>query len=221
MKNKYGYNILGILTLILPMMSFILISTIVNKPFDAELFKDTETSTIVFEPYEDDYVVYSEKASYNGFTVPYNEEYALLIEENEIVKIEKDYYTPYFMEETQRYVLINLEEIPPTVEKTNTWTISIATMIAIGIVALVIGGKMDLLKKRPRASALISLFVLTLIFGGLSAIITDMYNVFLVATASWGAYCIEYLIKQGKISKQDGEKKESKLLDALKEAFNE
>lgn len=221
MKNKYGYKILTILTLLLPMMSFVLISTITNKPHDAELYLYEETSVINFETYEGNYIVYSPKASYTGFLVPYNEEYGVLLEENEIIKVNRDYYTPFFNQETQAYELTNLEDIPPTVEKANTWTLSVAIMVAIGIVALIIGSKMDVLKKNPRASVLVSLLVLALIFMGLNSIIYDMYRVFVIATASWGGYCIEYLIHEGNISKLDGEKAESTLLNKLKEALHE
>lgn len=214
-------KILKILTLILPITSFIIISTITGQTYDAEIFKAEESSVINFEAYEGDYIVYSENASYNGYLVPYNGEYGILLEEDEIVKVDRQYYTPYFNKETQAYELINIKDIPPTVQKTNAWTVSIASLVAIGIVALIIGNKMDVLKKHPRASILVSLVVLTLIFWGLNSIITDMLNVFIIATASWIGYCIEYLIEKGKISQKEGEKAQSNLLSALKEALNE
>lgn len=215
------YKILTLLTLILPISSFLLISTITGQTYDAEIYKYEDSSVIEFIVEDDYYIVYSEKASYTGYLVPYNEEYALMIEDNEVIKIDRDYYTPYFNEDTQKYELTNYDDIPAPVEQSNKWVVSIATLIAIGIVALIIGSKMDVLKKHPRVSILVSLAVLTLVFWGLNSIISDMLNVFVIATASWFGYCIEYLIHTGNISKEDGEKAQSNLLTALKEVLNE
>lgn len=215
------YKILTIVTLILPMVSFILISTITNQTYDAEIYLYEESSVIDFNVEDNTFYVSSENASYSGYIVPYNEDYAVLIEENEIVKIEREYYTPYFDTETQEYQLTNIKDIPPTPQKTNNWVISVASLVAIGLVALIIGGKMDVLKKHPRASAFVTLLVITLILWGLNSIISDMLYVFIVATGSWGGYCIEYLVHKGTISKADGDKAQSTLKQALKEALNE
>ena len=210
------YKILTILTMLLPISAYILISAFTGQLYDAEVYKFEEGSTIVFEAYDDSYIIYSEKASYTGYLVPYNESYALVIEKDDIIKVDKDYYTPYFNQETQTIELTNLEDIPPAVKNTNAWTISIASLVALGIAALIIGGKMDLLKKHPRASAFVSLIIITLILYGINSIITDMLNVFIVVTASWGIYCIEYIVHQGNITAQEGDKSINALIEGLR-----
>lgn len=204
------YKLLVYLTLLLPISSFLIISAITGKTYDAELFKATESSVVEFREYDDGYVVYSENASYNGYLVAYNDTYALYIEDSDIVKIDNDFFTVY------EGNFSNIDDIPPIPQQTSKWVVSISSIVALGLAALIIGGKMDLLKKHPRISALVSLGVITAILYGLNSIISDMLSVFIVATASWAVYCIEYLIHQGTINAKEGEKAETDLLNALK-----
>ena len=215
-KANTIYKIIVALTLLLPISSFLIISAIFSQPFDYEIFAE-ETAVIEFTEYEDGYVVYAEEASYNGYLIPYNEEYALYIENGDVVKIDNDYFTPYFNDEIGEYKLTNYNDIPPTPQQNRTWTISIASIVALGIVGLIIGGKMDLLKKHPRISALVSLAVITAILYGLNSIISDMLTVFLIATISWFGYCLEYAFKQGTISAKESEKIQTDLINGLKE----
>lgn len=202
------YKILVALTFILPISSFILFSVITGKTYDAQIFTDNAISVT---SYEDGFVVYSEDATYNGYLIPYEDSYALYIEDNDVVKVGRQYYTIH--DGTWK----NINDIPPTMEKQNDWAVSISMIIGILIVILVIGGKMDLLKSHPRASVMFSLLLGTLILWGLSSVVNDLLTVFVVSTFSWAIYLIEYAVHNGKIEKIKGEKLESKLVSELKE----
>lgn len=220
MKSSKVYKLLTSLTLLLPISLFLIVSAITGQTYDAEVFVEEDT-VINFEIYDEGYIVNAEDASYNGYLIPYNEEYGIYIEEGDVVKIGKEYFTPYFNEDTQAYELTNYNDIPVQPQQTSRWTVSIASIVALGIVALIIGGKMDLLKKHPRISALVSLLVLTAILWGLNSIIADMLNVFVIATASWFAYCLEYAVSQGIISSNTAEKTQADVLKGLKALLNE
>ena len=69
-------------------------------------------------------------------------------------------------------------------------------MFSVAIVALVVAGKMKWLKHRIRLSVFLSLGIGTLVLYGISTIVSNMFNVFLIALISWSVYCIEYLIAQ-------------------------
>lgn len=202
------YKILVALTFILPISSFILYSAITGMEYDATIY---DASTIHVTSYDDGFVVYSDGASYDGYLVPYLERYGLYIEEGDIVKVDREFYT---IHEGQWK---NFDDVPQPIRKTNNTVISIVSVIGILIVVLIIGGKMDLLKSHPRASVMFSLLLGTLILWGVSSIVSDLLSVFVIATASWGAYLIEYGIHNGKIDKKTGDKLESTLLSALKE----
>lgn len=208
------YKILVALTFMLPISSYLLISALTGQTYDYTI-NTQNNATVEFLPYDDNYIVFSEQATYTGYLVPYNESYALYIELGDIVKVDKDYFTLYESDGVVDFV--NLDDIPPTVEKTNNVVISIASIVALMIVALIVGGKMDVLKSHPRASVMVSLIVVTVIFWGISSIVEDMLNVFVIATITWAVYLVEYTIHQGKITKTEGESANSKLVDALKE----
>ena len=149
------YKILVALTLLLPISSFFVYSAITGQTYDAEVHNSV---SLVLEQYNEGYIIYDNKASYTGYMIPYNESYALYIELGDIVKVDKEFYT------IDNGALVNLDDIPPTMQESNNYVVSIASIVALGIVALIIGGKMDILKKHPRASAMVSLIIITLIF---------------------------------------------------------
>ena len=218
--KKNLYKLLVALTFILPISSFMIYSAITGQTYDAEVYIEND-AVINFSEYDEGYVVYSIKASYSGYLVPYNEDYALYIEDDDIVKIDNEYFTPYFNEETQAYEFTNFDDIPVEPQKTQRWMISVASLVALGIVALIIGGKMDVLKSHPRLSALITLGVMTAILYGLNSIISDMLWVFVIATGSWFAYCLEYLVQNGLLTSKKAEQTQDEILKGLKGLLNE
>lgn len=210
MMKKNLYKIISVLTLFLPISIFLIFSAITGDTYDAEVFVEEDT-VINFYIYEDGYIVNADNASYTGYIVPYNDKYGIYIKDEDVVKIGKDYFMPYNNE------LTNFDDIPVQPQANQRWAISIASIVALGIVGLIIGGKMDLLKTHPRLSALITLIVVTSILWGLNSIIEDMLNVFLIATASWFAYCLEYLVKANLLTTTKADETQVALLKGLKE----
>ena len=202
------YKILVALTFLLPMSSFILYSAFTKTDYQATIYNASEINV---STYDEGFIVYSNEASYDGYLVPYNGSYALYLEEGDIVKVGREFYTIH------EGVWKNFDDVPVPMEKSNDITSGIVITIGIMIVVLIIGGKMDLLKSHPRASVMFSLVLGTLILWGINSIVTDLLSVFVVATASWGAYLIEYGIHQGAIDEKTGEAKQTKLITELKE----
>lgn len=208
------YKIIKLLVLLLPISSFVLISAFTGQTYDGEIF--TQNNAILeFYAYDEGFVVFSEQADYSGYLVPYNDTYALYIESGDVIKVGHDYYTEH------EGAFVNVDTLPPQVEKTSNAVISITTVIAILVVALIIGGKMDLLKSHPKASVMVSLSLGTLILYGMSVVLGDILNVFVIATISWAMYLVVDLIEKGTLSNKEGEKIESALLTKLKEIINE
>lgn len=201
------YKALVFITLLLPISSYFIWSAFTGQVYDSEIHNATVIEVVAQDDY---YIVFSDEASYTGYTVPYNDSYALYIEADDIVKVDRDYFTVYNGQWK------NLNDIPPTTENNGKVFVSIASVIALGIAGLIIGGKMDLLKSHPRISALVSLSIITAILYGLNSIIADMLIVFLIVTGSWFAYCIEYAVSQGKINAKEADKLRAEILARTK-----
>ncbi len=205
------YKIIVALTFLLPISSYLLYSAFTGQTYDATIKTD---NTINVLNYDDGFVVFSEDAIYNGYMIPYDDSYALYVDEGDIVKIGREYFTIH------DGLWKNIDDIPPTMEEQNDTVTAVITIIGIIIVILIIGGKMDLLKSHPRASAMFSLLLGTLILWAINSIVSNLLNVFIVATVTWAAYLIEYGIHQGKIDQLKGNKIESDIVSSLKELLS-
>jgi len=208
------YKILVALTFFLPISSYLLYSAINAQTYDYQVYTQ-ENAVIEFYAYDEGFIVLSEDAEYSGYLVPYNGSYALYFEDTDIIKIERDYFMVHDGE------FKNLEDIPVPVEQSNNVIISISSIVALGIVMLIIGAKMDILKSHPRASVMVSLIVGTFILWGISSIVSDMLSIFVIATITWASYLIENMVHKGKLNDQEGNKIESDLLKRLKALSNE
>jgi hypothetical protein len=207
------YKLIVGLIFLLPISSFLVYSAITGQTYDAEIH--TKNNAIVeVLPYDDNYIVFSDEASYSGYLVPYNESYALYITKDDIVKVGRAYFMVY------QGAWTNFDDVPPPETTTSKWVVSITTIIGLMIVLMIIGGKMDVLKSHPRASVMVSLVIGTAILWGVSSIVTDLLNVFLVATGTWVAYLIAYGVHQGKITRKQADMLESKLLNELRGKLN-
>ena len=211
MKSKLIYKLIVAVTFIVPISSFMLIQALNGQTYDYEIFTQDD-AVIELLAYDDNFIVFSDEASYNGYLVPYNESYALYIEEDNIVKVDKDYFTVFNGQWK------NLNDIPPTEEKSSFITISIASVVALGIAGLIIGSKFDLLKSHPVASAVVSMTVITAIFMGIQSIIDDMTIVFQIVTAEVYLFAIETGIYNGILTSKQTEKAQADLLRLLKGA---
>jgi hypothetical protein len=65
---------------------------------------------------------------------------------------------------------------------------------------------------------MIALITGTVILYVIQLIVSSVLGVFVVATASWGAYLLEDMLQQGQITNEKQEKHESDIIRALRQA---
>ena len=212
-KGKLIYKIISTITLLVPLPIYLILSaTLFNIVPDYVIDNVTfeEVNVIEYEDYNFLYVENTD-AIYNGVVVQDNGLYGFYMDEDDILKVENNYYNN------------NLEDIKKLeIQKETSYKLPLAffiSLMGVGIVALIISGKMQLYKKYPRVSTLIGLLTGTIILYVMNIIVSNIFNVFLIATVSWAVYCIEYMIKEGIINKDVAEKEENDLISTLKEAL--
>ena len=218
MKSK----ILRILTLSLPLPIYLFLNAVLfSVTPDVTINAKIEDIQVINYIEKDTYFIYSNETTTfeGGYTVLFNGMIGTVIESGDIIRIG---YTYYDYTENKEGVkeLVNLKLI----EKQQSYKIPVAFFIsALGvlIVALVVMGKMDIMKTYPRISALIALSTGTLVLYIIDTIVSNLLGVFIVATVSWAIYCIEYTFAHGKITKTEKEKKTNDLTALLKAALNE
>ena len=212
-KSKLLYKIISSITLLVPLPLYLFLSaTLFNIVPDYEIKNATveQVSTIAYDEYV---FVYSDGAEvvYDGVVVQDSGYYGFYVDEDDILQVGSKYYNN------------KLEDIKKLeVQKQSSYKIPLSFFISlfgVGIVVLIVQGKMEWYKKYPRISALVALVTGTAILYVMNTIIGNILNVFLIATASWAVYCLEYLAKQNIINKDKAEKEENDLISTLKEAL--
>lgn len=88
----------------------------------------------------------------------------------------------------------------------------IATLVVVGIIS----GKMKLHRKYPKSATFIALLSATIIIGVINAIIGSIFTVFVVATISWGAYCLEDAYFKSLQPVNEAQQKQNALIDELR-----
>jgi hypothetical protein len=73
-------------------------------------------------------------------------------------------------------------------------------------------------KEHPKGAVMIALITGTVILYVIQLIVSSVLGVFVVATASWGAYLLEDMLQQGQITNEKQEKHESDIIRALRQA---
>lgn len=230
-KNKVIYNIVKWITLILPTSLYLLISAIVFQVhadieinnFDVENVYKTYTNEedvkgyniyILFEDMTNettisgDFEVYDNGLSYTSF-------------ENFVVKINDELYTFEVIDDNS-FKFVEVSSIQ--VKKEQGWKIPLAffmSLFAVGIVALVVMGKMQIAKQYPRTATLVSLILGSVILYVINLIVSSLFNVFLIATVSWLLYCIEYMVYKNSLNGTRAERLESDVARILKGLLNE
>ena len=213
-KGKLIYKIISTITLLVPLPIYLILSaTLFNIVPDYTIDNVTieEVNVIEYEDYNFLYVENAE-AIYSGVVVQDNGLYGFYMDEDDILQIESDYYNND---------LTDIKKLE--IKKETSYKLPLAffiSLMGVGIVALIISGKMQLYKKYPRISTLIGLLTGTIILYVMNIIVSNIFSVFLIATVSWAVYCIEYMIKEGIINKDQAEKQENDLIETLKKALN-
>lgn len=210
MKNL-KYNIISIITLVLPMSVYLFVSAVFFN-ITPDIIINKEIGEVFVKEMDDEYFVYgtNDTTYIGGYVIFYEGNYGAVIDGETIVKLGSSYY------QFNGQSFVNVKLIRQAEDQ--AFKLPIAFFIsAIGafIVALIVIGKMKVLKDYPRESVLVTLVVLTLVFYILDLIVSNLKNVFTVSTLSWAIYYIEYLIHRGNITKKEGDFKVSELTKQL------
>lgn len=167
---------------------------------------------------EDEGFIYTDnqEAILSG-NVAYNEvlaKYGFYIDETSIIQVGFEYYG-MVLEENQ-YVLTDIKTME--IQRQQQYKLPLSFFISIAsilIVILVVKGKMQWHKKYPRLATFIALLTGTVILTIIESIVGDIQYVFLIATTSWGMYCLEYLYYTNKITSKQLAKTQSTLVSEL------
>jgi hypothetical protein len=186
---------------------------------DEDIRVDNVTSEeLIITTIEDGYFAYTdnEDVIFSGVVTRLDGLYGFYVDEDTIIRLDDGYY----IYEDNELVDIKATEL----QREQSYKIPMAFVISaigVAIVVLVVMNKMQWYKKYPRLSALVALATGTLILWMIDVLVSNLLFVFLIATISWGAYCIEYLIDKGLIDEETGKKAESETIKALKEALGD
>jgi hypothetical protein len=167
---------------------------------------------------EDEGFIYTDnqEAIMSG-NVAYNEvlaKYGFYIDETSIIQVGFKYYG-MVLEENQ-YVLTDIKTME--IQRQQQYKLPLSFFISIAsilIVILVVQGKMQWRKTYPRLATFIALLTGTVILTIIKSIVGDIQYVFLIATTSWGMYCLEYLYYTNKITSKQLAKTQSTLVSEL------
>lgn len=220
-KQTIIYKIIISATLILPISLYIFFTSLLVK-VEPNIVTNAKINDLTIVYIEDGVFIYDDlKTHYIDGHVVYNESvgaYGVYVD-NEIILKAKDGYFSYDVESG---ALKDVTRREMNLQKGTKIPLSVMfSIFATLLVALIIGGKMEWQKKKPRLAAFIALLTTTIILYIINSIIGGMLGVFVMATISWGLYSIEYLYAQSLITKEKKEESESKIMITLREAFKE
>lgn len=231
-KKKLLFKIIGAMTLALPISITLVVSAIWSKPtpdyvitFNDALAVDLETinEKVVITEHDDKnkalVIAFDEFTFYNiDFTY-----YDKIIDGKYIVK-DKSYIR--FLSDDFDNVLeiidgdqfIKLDKVSHiNIQTGNKLSLSlIVSVIATLVVVGIISGKMKLHRKYPKSATFIALLSATVIIGVINAIIGSIFTVFVVATISWGAYCLEDAYFKSLQPVNEAQQKQNALIDELR-----
>ena len=208
-KNKIVYNIVSFLTLAIPVPVYLIVMSCVFSITPNYTIAETSLASVkenavveVVELEDDKSINYlkfdNTKLDYtiSGDTVTIEDNFTILtFDDSTIILIKDEGYFKLTLSETNVLTWNNYSK--ELIEKEMNYKIPISvtiSLLAMVIIALLVFRKMDFAKKHPRLSVLLSLGLGTGILVVLETIITSMTDVFLVATLTWLAYCVEYII---------------------------
>ena len=217
-KSKLIYNIIKVVTLSLPMSLYLFLSaTLFNINPDYEIRNITSESVII-EVVDDYTFIYTDDttAIYQGVVVQYEGKYGFYMDGDDILKLKDGYFSMTDNVLTD----IKVFEMKKQLQYALPLTFFISAF-GVLVVALVISGKMQWHKKYPRVAVTVALVTGSVILLILDTFISNILNIFLIATASWLLYCIEYKVYTNSLNETQAAKSESDILTALKEALRD
>jgi len=222
-KSKLIYKLITGATLFVPLPVYLfLMATLFNIVPDYVVYTDLENVQVIEYTVDDEisyFLTTLDNATING-TVDFKDgKYGIYIDSDDIIKIDKKYYSYVEKDEVRQLVDIKKFEL----QKEQSYKIPLAFFInvfGILVVVLIVQKKMQWHKKYPRLAVFVALLTGTIILFVLNSIIGNILGVFLVATASWAVYCLEYMVHQQTLDESEKNKKESEIASALRRLIN-
>lgn len=227
-KTQLIFKVVKSLTLAVPLSLYLLLSSILfqtqaDYALETEI-KEEELYSFIGTTIEDRFyvhpVMWEEYGEYTLTGTKSNDGYEMT--DKQVFRINNKLYGANFDEETNQWTIQDVSRLQ--IKKEQGWKIPIAffmTLFGVGIVGLVILNKMQLVKKYPRVSVLVALGLGTAILYVINLIVSNIFNVFLIATISWAIYLIEHLVEQGKLTEKETDKAEDSLKDLLRKALQD
>jgi len=214
MKKKTLYKLITILTLAVPLPLYLFLSaTLFNVDADVS-YKNVDSEDLIVN----DTYIYTDKlnAVYEGVFAQEDGEYVFYYDSEDIIKVDNGYFS------VEDGALVDIKEL--AIQKEMGYKVPMAFVISaigVGIVLLVVSGKMDIYKDYPRISTLVALVTGTLVLLVIDTIVSNLFGVFLIASISWALYCLEYWVNENFISEEESKKVESDLVKSLKDALGD
>ena len=216
-NKKLIYKITTALTLIVPLPLYLfLMATLFNINPDYIIYTEIENVEVLELEDGSFFITTTDNAKIDGVVEFNNGKYGIVITEEDIIKIDRNYYS-YVVNEEKVRELVDIKKFE--IQKQQSYKLPISFFISLFAVLIVLGiiqGKMQWHKKHPRVAVLVALLTGTVILFILNSIIGGILGVFATATASWAVYCLEYLFYQNTLDEKDKANKESEILRALK-----
>lgn len=217
--KKLIYKIITALTLLVPLPLYLfLMATLFNINPDYIIYTKIENVEVIELEDSSFFLTTTDNAKIDGVVEFKNNKYGIVITEEDIIKIDKNYYS--YVENKDNDNVRELMDIKKfEIQKQQSYKIPTTffiSLFAVVIVVLIIQGKMQWHKKHPRLAVLVALLTGSVILFILNSIIGSILGVFVVATGSWAVYCLEYLVYQNSLDEKEKEKKENEILRALR-----
>lgn len=217
-KSKVIYKIVSGITLFVPLPLYLfLTATLFSITPDYIVYTSIDNVEVI--EYEECYFLTTKNnASMNGLVGFIDGRYGIVIDEEDIIKIENNYYSYILKDDVRQLVGIKKFEV----QKQQSYKLPLTFFISlfgVAIAILIIQKKMQWYKKYKRLAAFVALLTVTLFLYIIDVIVSNILGVFVVATASWALYCLEYLFNKGIINDAQKEKQESDIIRTLREAL--
>ncbi len=221
-KSKLIYKLVTGITLFVPLPLYLfLTATLFSITPDYIIYTEIDNVEVIEYVREKNvtyFITTTNNASMHGLVEYIDGRYGIVIDSKDIIKIGSNYYSYILHEEKMQLVDIKQFEI----QKQQSYKIPISFFISLFgvlLVFLIIQNKMQWYKKRPRLAAFVALLTGTVVLYILNTVISNILGVFLIATASWGLYCLEYLFNKGFIEDKQKDEVKNDILQALEAAL--
>lgn len=218
MKRKLFFNIFKIISLVMPVSVYLMLSSFVAQPdYTIKAVEIADLSVVSYD--SDSYFIYDTKAVKTAIfdvAVPFENEYGMIVDNGDLIKVGWQLY------EVKDLKLVKTNRFG--FEKQLAYKIPLTLVIGGGALFVsikVILGKMKFDKEKWRGFALISLGTIALVLTVIEFVISSALYTFYVVFGSFAVYYVLWKVENGLTSEEAGKKvitdTEALLESALKE----